>query len=309
MEWMVLGILIIGMAVVLNRRRPDAKAEDAPAEPEAAVPETPEQELHSRMEAFLEEDRFFLVIQPVVDIRTGRVSGGEVLSRLNHPERGVLSPGEFLPVVDALGLYPRFDRYVFQKCCVMQSWSLTEGKQYACLSCNFSRKTLSEEGLARNLIQIADRYGVPHGKLGIEITEQELEPDGQQMLENLQQLKKAGFRIILDDFGGGVTSEKDLTQYPLDIVKIDRSMLTDTGTEQGKTVYRAVVTMAKNLGSEVVCEGIETEEQHRFAKQAGCDYGQGFLFFKPVEQDLGFRIMDESGASRRLHSATGDHHR
>ena len=276
-----------------KRNTPQTKESHAPI-PVPEAQDSLERELRQRMGEFLEKDCFSLVVQPVVEFRTNTVSNGEVLSRLNHPERGVIFPDDFLPTVDALGLYPRFDRYIFQKSCAWLSRTLAEGEQLDCLSCNFSRKTLSEEGIVQDLIKIADRYRVPRNTLAVEITERERETDALQLIENLKQLKAAGFRVFLDDFGNGFTSVNDLMQYPLDIVKIDRSLLLKAETEQGNKAYRALVDMAIKLGVAVVCEGIETEEQNRFAREAGCHFGQGFLFFKPTEQNRVFEMIHRS---------------
>ena len=279
----VVFAVIVAAAVLMNRKETPGDAASGTVGTVPAAPEGLEQELYRRMEEFLEGDLFTLVIQPVVDFQDDTAYNAEGLCRLNHPERGVIFPDQFLPAVDAQGLYPRFDRYMFQKSCAWMSHTLAEGERFDCLSCNFSRKTLSETGLAGDLIQIADRYGVPHHKMGLEITERESETNPGQMIENLNQLKAAGFRIILDDFGTGVTSARDLTQYPLDIVKIDRSILLNACTVKGHAAVREAVTTAAQLGMEVVCEGIETEEQDRFARETGCHYGQGFLYFKPFQ--------------------------
>ncbi|MDO4740709.1 MAG: EAL domain-containing protein [Eubacteriales bacterium] len=251
-------------------------------------------ELQDRVEEFMEQDLFTLVIQPVMDYRANTTYNGEVLSRLEHPERGVIFPDRFLAAIDAKGLYPRFDRYIFRKCCAWLSRSLAAGERMDCISCNFSRKTLSEVDLVQDLTQSADHYGLPHNMLALEITEHEQETDAGQMIDNLKQLKAAGFRIILDDYGTGVTSEKDLTQYPLDIVKIDSSLLLNACTEQNAAALRALVATAKRLGNEVVCEGIETKEQDAFVRDIGCDYGQGYLYFKPIRQDDVFEMMRRS---------------
>ena len=293
MEYVIVILLVaVVAAMLLHRKRNADEAEVTAAPGPAPAAQDPMNlELQNRMEEFLERDLFSLVIQPVVDFRNNTSSNGEVLSRLNHPERGVIFPDDFLPAVDALGLYPRFDRYIFQKSCAWLNRSLAEGAQIDCISCNFSRKTLSEENLPRDLIRIADSYALPHHKLGLEITEREQETDAQQLMENLKQLKAAGFRIILDDYGNGVTSENDLMQYPLDIVKIDRSLLLNACTERGNAEFRALVDKATQLGAEVVCEGIETEEQDRFVRDAGCHYGQGFMYFKPIAQNQVFEMM------------------
>ena len=255
---------------------------------------TLKQELQERMVKFMEMDQFTLVIQPVVNFRDNTVKDGEVLSRLEHPERGVIFPDEFLPVIDALGLYPAFDRYIFEKSCVWLHRSMADGNEFEILSCNFSRKTLSEADIAQDMIQIANNYGISHSKLGVEITEREPATDEKQLIKNLNLLRDAGFRIILDDCGDGFTSISDLMQYPLDILKIDRSLLWKTTTEQGKTAFRAMVSMFMEMGAEVVCEGIETEEQSRLARESGCHYGQGYLFFKPIRQDQVFEMMHKA---------------
>lgn len=289
--WIVGLLIIAAAAVLLSRKKASGKTTTAASGSAPAAPNSLRQEMLKRMEEFLDRDLFSLVIQPLVDFETDTAYNGEVLSRLNHPERGVIFPDKFLPVIDVLGLYPKFDRYIFQKSCAWLRRSAAAGERYDGISVNFSRKTLSEEGVARDLIQIADRYEVPHNKLGLEITEREKETDAQQLLENLKILKAAGFHIILDDYGNGVTSVDDLMRYPLDIVKIDRSMLLNACTEKGKTEFCELVIKATQMGSKVVCEGIETEEQNRFARDAGCHYGQGFLFFKPVSQDRVFEMM------------------
>lgn len=273
----------IASSVGISNKKADAGTEKVSAVGPAS--DSLKTELHRRIEEFLERDLFFLVVQPVVAFRDDTVTTGEVLSRLNHPERGIIFPDEFLPVVEDLGLYPKFDRYIFRKSCAWLNRALTAGERVDCISVNFSRCTLSEEHLAAELIAIADRYGVPHGTLAVEITEQIAENGVACLLDNLNRLKAAGFRIILDDFGSGVTSFNDLMRYPLDIVKIDRSLLLEAESEKGGMAYRALVSMAKELGTIVVCEGIETEVQNRFAREAGCHYGQGFLFFQPIAQE------------------------
>lgn len=287
----VVGAGLVAGAALLGRKR---KTEKKPQVPMPAPMIRLETELENRLVEFLEQDRFSLVIQPVVDFRDNAVANGEALSRLHHPELGVIFPDEFLPMVDAMGLYPRFDRYIFRKCCAWMSNTLAEGESFHCLSCNFSRKTLSDANLAEDLIQIADRYGVPHNALALEITEREQVTDARQFVENLKLLKASGFRIFLDDYGNGVTSVHDLMQYPLDVVKIDRSLLLNANTERGAMNFRTLVDTAKGLGAEVACEGIETAEQERFARECGCHYGQGFLFFKPVPQNRVFEMIRRS---------------
>lgn len=249
------------------------------------------QELVTRMPDLIYYDRFQIVIQPVIDLETGGIVGGEVLSRLNHPEQGIIFPDKFLPAVDEAGLYPKFDHYIFRKACALMKRLADQDVVLRYLSCNFSRKTLSEKEIATRLATIADSYGVPHSRLAVEITEREQETNTEQFCQNLRQLKEAGFRIFVDDLGAGVTSVRDLWSYPVDVVKIDRALLLAADDEQGRSAYRGLRNLAVDLGCKVLCEGVETQEQHRFILEAGCHYGQGFLFYRPMEAEQFVYLM------------------
>lgn len=250
-----------------------------------------EQELVSRMPDMIYYDRFQLAVQPVIDLETGGIIGGEVLSRLDHPEQGIIFPDKFLPAVEEAGLYPKFDHYIFTKSCKLMQRLTELGVVIQYLSCNFSRTTLSEKGAATRLAKIADEYGVAHERMAVEITEREQETDTEQFCENLRQIKEAGFRIFVDDLGAGVTTVRDLWSYPVDVVKIDRSLLLAAEDDQSRTAYRGLRNLASDLGCKVLCEGVETEEQHRFVLDAGCHYGQGFLFYRPMEAEQFVYLM------------------
>ena len=273
-----------------QKNREQSKGEMAPV-PQMNL----EKELVKRMPDMIYYDQFQLVVQPVIDLETGGIVGGEVLSRLNHPEQGVVFPDVFLPAVEEARLYPKFDHYIFRKTCELMR-RLSEQKvvlQY--LSCNFSRMTLSEKGMATRLSKIADEVGVDHDSLAVEVTEREPETDTEQFFQNLRELKEAGFRIFVDDLGAGVTSVRDLWSYRVDVVKIDRSLLLAANTEQGQTAYCGLRNLAVDLGCKVLCEGVETEEQHRFVLDAGCHYGQGFLFYWPMEAEQFLYLMGGRG--------------
>ena len=276
-----------GVAMWLNRRN---RAQEAKKEV-SSNPGKMEQELVKRMPDMIYYDRFKLAVQPVVDLQTGGIVGGEVLSRLDHPEQGIIFPDKFLPAVEQAGLYPKFDHYIFKKTCELLGELTGGGAVVQYLSCNFSRTTLSEKGIATRLAKIADSYGIPHDRLAVEITEREKETDTQQFCENLNQLHKAGFRIFVDDLGAGVNSVRDLWTYPVDVVKIDRALLLAADHDQGRASYRGLRNLAVELGCKVICEGVETEEQHCFVLEAGCHCGQGFLFYRPMEDRQFIHLM------------------
>lgn len=254
-----------------------------------------EKELVKRMPDMIYYDRFQLAVQPVIDLETGGIVGGEVLSRLNHPEQGVIFPDKFLPAVEEAGLYPKFDHHIFRKTCELIHRLSEQEVAVQYLSCNFSRVTLSEKGAATRLSKIADEFGVDHKCLAVEVTEREQETNTEQFFQNLRQLKEAGFRIFVDDLGAGVTSVRDLWSYPVDVVKIDRSLLLAADEEKGRIAYRGLRNLAVDLGCKVLCEGVETEEQHRFVLDAGCHYGQGFLFYRPMEAERFLYLMGGKG--------------
>ncbi len=254
-----------------------------------------EKELVKRMQDMLYFDRFELMVQPVVDLVTGGIVGGEVLSRLNHPEQGIIFPDKFLPAVEESGLYPQFDHHIFTKSCALMKRLTEQGVVLQYLSCNFSRMTLSEKGIATRLAKIADEYGVSHDSMAVEITEREREKDAEQFRENLRQIKEEGFRIFVDDLGAGVTSVRDLWGYPVDVVKIDRSLLPEADDAKGRAAYSGLRNLSVDLGLKVLCEGVETEEQHRFVLDAGCDYCQGFFFYRPMEADQFCYLMGGKG--------------
>lgn len=258
---------------------------------ELSAPRSGGPELAGRMAEFLRDDRFRLAVQPVIELDNGGIIGGEVLCRLDHPERGSISPDEFLPSIKEAGLSSRFDYRIFERTCALMGELSRQGRALQYLSCNFSRLTLSEKGTAARLVRIADGYGVARDRVAVEVTERERETDTGQFCENLRQLKEAGFRIFVDDVGAGVTSVRDLWSYPVDVVKIDRSLLLAAENEPGRTAYRRLRDLAVGLGCKVLCEGVETEAQHRFAVDAGCHYGQGFLFHRPMEAGHFVRLM------------------
>ena len=242
-------------------------------------------ELKFRMKDYIEEGRFTLVGQPIFDFSTNRICGYEMLSRLNHPERGVVSPGQFLPVINELQLHAEFDCHIFYECCCWMSKLLRSGKNLEWLSCNFSRKTLGKEGIVERLVKIADSCGIPHNRMGIELTEYEYADDEKLFHENMRNLKKHGFLILVDDMGSGVTSSRDLVNFPVDIVKLDRSLLLNAASEEGAQSFRRLVKLINGMGIKSLCEGIEKFRELQLVQDAGCTYGQGFLFAPPASTD------------------------
>lgn len=250
------------------------------------------------------ENRFLLEFQPFVELSTGRVVGGEVLSRLAGEDQGVVMPESFLRAVRSTGVHSRFDCYVFEKACAWLS-GLEGRKEIRYLSCNFSRLTLSQEAFAEYVRETADRYRLPHQVLAVEVTE-EAAPSQETMIRNLRQLHRDGFPVFLDDFGAGDTSPADLRELPIDVVKIDKGLLDGAGAPRGWTRFRSAVRLAEGREILVLCEGIENEKQAACACLAGCSLAQGYYYSRPVSAAK-FRWLlpdaDDAGTEQRKERA------
>lgn len=241
-----------------------------------------EADLSLRIRDFIAEKRFILDLQPIYDFASDRICGCEVLSRLNHPDLGLVYPGRFLPVINALHLQLEFDRYVFTESCRWLRQLQDSGRNLKWLTCNFSRKTLGTAGIAEELVRISDSFGISRPSMGIELTEQESADDEELFYENVRRLKEYGFLILIDDMGSGVTSRQELNRIPADIVKIDRSILVNAVTEEGVKAFRELVQLINRVGAEALGEGIERYGDFRLVRGAGCAYGQGYLFAPPT---------------------------
>lgn len=250
------------------------------------------EDLRQRMRGFIEDYRFALVSQPIYEFSSRRVCGYEILSRLNHPEEGTVSPGQFLPVINELQLYVEFDFHIFYESCRWMRHLRGSDKAPDWISCNFSRKTLSKADAVSKLVKVADSFGIPHECVGIELTEYENADDEKQFFENMHELKKQGFLILVDDMGSGVTSGRDLSSFPVDIVKLDRTLLLAASTEAGAQSFKRLVQIINRMGLKSLCEGIEKLNELQFVQEAGCTYGQGFLFSPPASTDSVETMMD-----------------
>lgn len=245
-------------------------------------------QIENSIESNIENNRFFLEYQPTVLAATGEIVGAEVLSRLNSEQDGILTPGRFLSAVDSVGLGRKFDYYIFEKNCKWISNNAVQRGRYT-YTVNFSRSTLCDPMFVSTLIGITKAYGLAPSMLAVEVLEDK-EIGGEskrQMKQNISALRRAGILILLDDFGNGYTSFDDLQSFEVDIVKIDKQIMHNTDTKTGLIIFHHIVSMAKEMGLRIVCEGIETKKQEQTAIEAGCDMLQGFYYYRPMSvQDL-----------------------
>ncbi len=231
----------------------------------------------------IDNNRFFLEYQPIIDAKTSKIVGAEVLSRLNSPTEGILTPKHFLSAVNNVGLSGKFDYYIFEKNCKWISNDKENRIKYV-YTINFSRSTLCHPDFADNIIEIAEKYGVDYSCIAIEILEDKNlgEEEKNDMIRNLKRLKKKGILILLDDFGKGYTSFGDLADFDISIVKIDKAITQGALTETGFLILKNIIKTAHDLGFKTLCEGIETEAHRKIVAESGCDLLQGYYFYRPM---------------------------
>jgi EAL domain-containing protein (putative c-di-GMP-specific phosphodiesterase class I) len=226
----------------------------------------------------LADGGFEIHYQPLVDLRHNEVTGCEALLRWRHPERGMISPAEFIPVAEDTGLINELGEWVLRTACAeAASWP-----DHIRIAVNVSPVQLKCQTLALKIIGALAASGLPASRLEIEITEAVLIRDDEAALAILHQLRTIGVRIALDDFGTGYSSLSYLKRFPFDKIKIDRCFISDIAEIDGSSaIVQAVVNIAAARNMTTTAEGVETEQQREMLRQLGCTQMQGYLFSKP----------------------------
>jgi diguanylate cyclase (GGDEF)-like protein len=230
-----------------------------------------------QLERAIENDELRLHYQPIVDLDLGRVAGFEALVRWQHPTRGLLGPGEFIPLAEETGLIVPLGRWVLRQACRdAATWA---GAPY--LSVNVASVQREAPGFVEEVAAALTDGGLAAERLMLEVTESSLVGDLEA--ERLQALRRLGVRLAIDDFGTGYSSLSYLRKFPMDVLKIDRSFTRDACEDSA--LLQAIVAMGESLGLVLVPEGIEEPEQAEALRALGCRLGQGFLFGRPVPAD------------------------
>ncbi len=221
--------------------------------------------------------------QPKVDMGNGRIMGAEALVRWQHPELGLVPPGQFIPLAEELGLIGEVGGWVIEQACRdAASWGRA-GFADIKVAINAAKPQFLSSDLCAALSQAAQRSGLPPDRVVVELTESMLMTDVAQGLALMQDLKRLGVALSIDDFGTGYSSLNYLKRFPLDELKIDRSFVTDLpGLRADSAIVRTIVDLGHSLGMSVTAEGVETEAQLNCLKALGCDTYQGFWFGRPV---------------------------
>jgi len=240
-------------------------------------------ELEGDLRRALTRNEFVPFYQPIVDLEDHRVVGYEALLRWRHPERGLLSPGEFLSVAEDTGCSEAIDWQIFEQV-ARQARALVGDEGF--ISINVSGSHFRSPDLDQRLLDLLIEHKVPARSIRVEVTERALLENPAQVKRILENLRDHGVGIALDDFGTGYSSLSYLHQYPIETLKIDRSFVIELPAEDSEAhstaVVRAIQALADSLRMQVIAEGIETESQMRALRRIGCRFGQGFLFAQPA---------------------------
>ena len=241
--------------------------------------------LQRKISSALEREEFKIYLQFVYDAKRHVFCGAEVLSRWHSAEEGVLSPANYIEDMKLAGMIDQLDFYVLEKTCeTLCGWKGSEFDHLR-LSCNFTRTTLSSSTFAENFQEILSRHDFDRQNLVIELTEDSLVDDSATAYKNILAIKNLGCKIALDDLGSGYTSFSDLCDYPVDLIKIDRHIVTKASSSRGYAVLVGIVRMAHALGIQVLCEGVETENENTKVMDADCEYIQGFMYSRVLPLD------------------------
>jgi diguanylate cyclase (GGDEF)-like protein/PAS domain S-box-containing protein len=252
-------------------------------------------EMETGLRHALERNELRVYYQPKVDLRSGALIGFEALARWIHPERGLISPGEFIPVAEETGLIVPIGMWALEEGCrQMCRWIKQEPRAAElALSVNLSLRQFSQPDLCECIQRVLEETGFPADRLCLEITESVLAEDMEGARATLDRLKAAGIGLKLDDFGTGYSSLSYLCRLPFDSLKIDRSFVMRMNDSQETAgIIRTIVNLANDLHLDIIAEGIETRDQMIRLQELGCQYGQGFYFGRPVSpEDIGNQLI------------------
>jgi len=241
--------------------------------------------LESDLRQAISSNAFFLHYQPIVALDGNRIVGMEALLRWRHPEKGLISPATFIPVAEETGLIHKLGRWVLaDACATMSKWRRAMPQMNGMfLSVNISGKQFSHSGLVETVNKTLEETGLPSHILKLEITETAIMEEAESSVEKLVKLKNLGVMLSVDDFGTGYSSMSYLQRFPLDTLKIDLSFVRMLEhSSENVEIVKAIINLAHTLKLKVVAEGVEKSSQHKVLRSLACDYGQGYLFSKPI---------------------------
>ena len=257
-----------------------------------------EQAIREGMEAALGELQFSVFYQPKYDPHAKRTAGAEALVRWFHPEIGFISPGLFIPLFERNGFITKLDMYVWEEACKEVKRCAELGLPVAPISVNASRIDFDLPDLPEQFAALADKHGVDHSLLHVELTETAYADNPEAVVKTLNELRELGFSTELDDFGSGYSSLVSLNTLPLDVMKLDMSMIQQATALDDFRIVESTIKLAQTLGLKTVVEGVETAEEAEKVSEIGCDFVQGYFYSKPLSQADFERYLETEQSGR-----------
>lgn len=245
--------------------------------------------IEENMQAAITERQFMMYLQPKYSIAKNEIIGAEALVRWKHPERGMIYPDQFIPVVEENGFIRQVDYYIWGEACQFIKRCENAGIDTCPVSVNVSRVHLSDDECIRVLANIIQESGIPKALLELEITET---VDDHQVSMKAFELKEEGYTLLMDDFGSGYSSLNILLETPFDVIKLDKKFMENMMlSSKGRLILEQVVSMADKLGLGLLAEGVETKEQVELLQRIGCDQVQGYYYAKPMPAEDFFELL------------------
>ena len=255
-----------------------------------------EKQIEDMMEDSLKKGEFQVFLQPKYSLPDERMVGAEALTRWISEAEGMIYPNEFIPLFEKNGFIIQLDLWVFEEVCRMIRGWLDEGIQPVKISVNCSRVHFKKKDFFKEYISIAKTYNVPPNLLELELTESLFLEDTQQFIQVIQEIREAGFGCSVDDFGSGYSSLSIIENFPVDILKLDKTFFRHTTKDRKRTeaVISSIIVMAQSLSMKIVAEGVEEREQVDLLKRLGCHYIQGYVFAKPMSVNVFERFFKKN---------------
>ncbi|MDD2980619.1 MAG: EAL domain-containing protein [Hespellia sp.] len=245
-----------------------------------------ELEISNEMQTALEEKQFLVYLQPKFAVSTDTICGAEALVRWNHPKKGLISPGLFVPVFERNGFIAKVDYYVWERTCQMLRKWMDSGETPFPVSVNISRISMYNPNLVKVLTNLVEQYKISPSFLQLEVTESAYMTNMELMAKTIHELRDSGFTILMDDFGSGYSSLNTLKSIEVDILKIDMKFLPEgREMEKGEIILASIIRMANWIGMSVIVEGVETRRQRDFLEGVGCDCIQGYYYSRPIPEE------------------------
>lgn len=243
-------------------------------------------------------NEFVMYLQPKCDISSGEIIGAEALARWMHPYKGLIPPDQFVPIFEKNGFILKLDQLMWEKACRQIRLWIDEGIEPVPISVNISREYLNSFDVVGKFNELVEKYHIPVQLLEAEITESY---DADNTSDVVRKMKSCGFTMLMDDFGSGFSSLNMLKTTPFDVLKIDRGFLSEfMESERGRKIIAHTISMSRDIGLNIIAEGVETGAQAQFLKNCGCDTAQGFYYSKPIPvEEFDRQLIDKTSNGER----------